>query len=35
MIQAPETGEVVSLAPVPWDAIEIARRILKVTNHQL
>jgi len=28
MIQAPETGEVVSFAPVPWDAIEIARRVL-------
>ena len=29
MIQAPETGEVVSFAPVPWDAIEIARRVLE------
>ena len=28
MIQAPETGEVVSFAPVPWDAIEIARSVL-------
>jgi cell wall-associated NlpC family hydrolase len=28
MIQAPETGEVVSFAPVPWDALEITRRVL-------
>jgi cell wall-associated NlpC family hydrolase len=28
MIQAPETGEVVQFAPVPWDAIEIARAVL-------
>ena len=31
MIQAPETGEVVSFAPVPWDAIEIARRVFETT----
>jgi cell wall-associated NlpC family hydrolase len=29
MIQAPETGEVVQFAPVPWDAIEIARTVFK------
>jgi cell wall-associated NlpC family hydrolase len=28
MIQAPETGQLVSFSPVPWDAIEIARRVL-------
>lgn len=27
MIQAPETGEVVSFAPVPWSSVEIARRV--------
>ena len=30
MIQAPETGEVVQFAPVPWDAIEIARAVFKL-----
>ena len=28
MIEAPETGEVVQFASVPWDAIEIARAVL-------